>query len=87
MRKRKPRLLWRQRVIHVRRDHVRRVCFQQDSLVVIGRHLLEELGSVEVRCVADNARHTDVEIGEVVEEAEAKGGVGEAVNVDLSSRI
>ena len=80
--KRKPRLLWLQCVIHVRRDHVRRVCFQQDSLVVIGRHLLEELGSVEVRCVADDA---DVEIGEVLEEAEAKGGgVGETVNVDLS---
>ncbi len=87
VRKRKPRLLWLQRVIYVRRDHVRLVYFQQDSLVVIGRHLLEELGSVEVRYVADDARYTDVEIGEVVEEAEAKGGVGEVVNVDLSSRI
>ncbi len=51
-----------------------------DSLVVISRHLLEELGSVDVRCVADDARYTDVEI-------EAKGVVGEAVYVNLSSRI
>ncbi len=62
--------------------------FLEDLFVLGSRHLLEELGGVEVRCIAYNTSYADVGIGEVLEEAEAKGDcIGEAVYVDLSACI
>ncbi len=69
-------------------DHVQHVGLKQDPPVISGQHLLEGLGCVEVCHVADDASYANVEIGEVLKEAEAKCGcVGEAVNVDLSLHI
>lgn len=62
--KRQPRLLVSS--VHSSRPRIRHVALQQNTFI---GHLFRSLGSIEVRCVTNDA---DVEIWEALEEAEAE---------------